>query len=146
MSKKSGKSFETAADDDFSDLVEIEPKKKHGGRREGSGAKKGARTDEQRDLALESKRAEVKLQAYKANMAELDFKIKMGEYVPRADVQEAAAKAFATVAQTLRSIPDNLERRLGVSSEVVQAVGDMIDETMHDLSLELERIHTENVE
>lgn len=78
--------------------------------------------------------------AFDAQMAELDFQVKSGKYVARADVVQSNATAFATIAQTLRSIPDNLERRLGISPAVAEEIGFMIDEMMNGLADQMERM------
>ena len=75
-----------------------------------------------------------------AAMAELQYRIKAREYVGRDAVQAAVASALAAMAQTLRSIPDNIERKLGVDPEVAQEVGLLIDEAMDSLADELERM------
>lgn len=81
-----------------------------------------------------------------AAKAELDFRIKSGAYLPRDAVRAAIAKAFQSVAQSLRSIPDNLERKLGLDPVVAEAVGASIDETMGDLSHALEQIFVKSNE
>lgn len=88
--------------------------------------------------------AKARKEAALAAKAELDFRVKAGLYLPREAVRTANATAFAAVAQALRSIPDNLERKLGIAPEIADAVGAYIDEAMGDLSNELARIHTEN--
>lgn len=88
--------------------------------------------------------AKARKEAALAAKAELDFRVKAGMYLPREAVKAALATAYQTVAQTLRSIPDNLERKLGVSPEIAEAVGLAIDESMGELAYALERIHTEN--
>lgn len=79
-----------------------------------------------------------------AAKAELEYRIKLGQYLPRDAVRSAVATAFQAVAQGLRSIPDNLERKLGVSPELAEAVSRSIDDTMGELAHELERIFNEN--
>ncbi|MBK6587956.1 MAG: DUF1441 family protein [Acidobacteria bacterium] len=81
-----------------------------------------------------------------AAKAELDFRIKSGEYLPRDAFRSAVAKVFQSVAQSLRSIPDNLERKLGVDPTLAESVGVSIDETMGDLADELEKIFTKSNE
>lgn len=74
----------------------------------------------------------------KAELNELEVKIKTSEYGSRAAYRQASATALASLAQTLRSVPDNLERRLGVSPEVAQEVGNQIDAALDDLASEFE--------
>ena len=79
-----------------------------------------------------------------AAKAELEFRIKDGQYLSREAVQSAVATAFQVVSQTLRSIPDNLERRFGMSPEIATDIGIAVDEAMGELAEALERIHMEN--
>lgn len=90
--------------------------------------------------------AKARKEAALAAKAELEFRIKSGQYLPREAVRSALATAFQSIAQSLRSIPDNLERKMGVSSEVAEAVGLSIDEAMGDLAYSMEQIHLENTD
>lgn len=85
--------------------------------------------------------AKARKEAALAAKAELDFRVKAGLYLPREAVRAANATAYQAVAQALRSIPDNLERKLGLDPDVAERVGIMIDATMSDLAEELERIN-----
>ena len=73
----------------------------------------------------------------KAGINEIELKVKAGEYIARAAVQSASATALATMAQTMRSIPDNMERK-GISVEVCTMVEAIIDDVMAGLAQELE--------
>lgn len=88
--------------------------------------------------------AKARKEAALAAKAELDFRVKAGLYLPREAVRSALATAFQAVSQSLRSIPDNLERKLGVSPEIAEAVGISIDEAMGELALAMEETHVEN--
>jgi terminase small subunit / prophage DNA-packing protein len=48
------------------------------------------------------------------------------DLIPRADVERSIAVAFAAIAQGIRAIPDNLERRYGVSPVVAEQVEEML--------------------
>lgn len=85
--------------------------------------------------------AKARAQAADAAKKELEYRIKAGQYLPREDVKRALAEVFQAVAQGLRSIPDNIERKLGVSPDVAEAIGVYIDEALADLSYALEEIH-----
>lgn len=87
--------------------------------------------------------AKARKEAAEAAKKELEYRIKAGQYLPRESVKRALAEAFQAVAQGLRSIPDNIERKLGVTPEVAEAVGLYIDEAMADLSYALEQINTQ---
>jgi hypothetical protein len=99
----------------------------------------GISFDENPALAYASARAKKELAH--ADLANLNYLTKSGQYLPRDDIRQATATAFATVAQSLRSIPDNLERRFGIAPTVAETVGEMIDIILSDLSDELERMN-----
>lgn len=63
----------------------------------------------------------------KADQREFKLAIEMGEYLPRAATVQASATALAILTQSLRSIPDNLERTLALAPEVVEAIAVQID-------------------
>lgn len=86
-------------------------------------------------------KARAKKETFLAHKAELEFKVQSGEYISRNSVRDATAKAMAAITQTLRSIPDNLERKLGVAPELAEEIGRQIDDTLNDLADELERMH-----
>lgn len=71
-------------------------------------------------------------------MAELEYKRKSGELVPRDAVRQATATAFSACAQSMRSIQDTLERKHGVSPEIAERVGTAIDDCLAILSEELQ--------
>ena len=75
----------------------------------------------------------------------LDNAIKRGEYVPRAEVQAATATALSALSQTLRSVPDNLERTLGLSPEVAQEVAQQIDAALDDMATRFEELTTQSI-
>lgn len=113
---------------------------RRGGTRQGAGRKSAALEAANHDSNILYNKAKAKKAAFDAQTAELEFNIKSGKYVLRADVQQAASTAFATISQSLRSIPDNLERRLGISPELSEEVGNQIDEAMNNLADELEKM------
>lgn len=139
--------------DDFSDLLGVPesqikplaptPAKStgHGGKRARAGGKPKAVRDATEEHHIQYTKSRAENETFKAANAKLDYEIKLGKYVLREDVRRAVAVAFATVTQNLRSIPDNLERRLGLSPEVIQQVSIEIDEVMENLSEELHSLH-----
>ncbi len=76
-----------------------------------------------------------------AKLRELELERRRGAVLPRDDVRTASAQAFALVASSMRAIPDNLERRLGVSPAVAEEVSILIDDAMANLADDLERLH-----
>lgn len=117
---------------------------KRGGARPGAGRKNSVVEAATNDAHIIYAKARAKKEAHLAQMAELEYKIKSGEYLPRDEIRQGSATAFATVAQSLRSIPDTLERKYGIPPEVAEKVGLLIDDAMADLAEQLERLHLEN--
>lgn len=103
-----------------------------GGYREGSGRKPAGYVKSQAIKDLEEQKA--RNEAAKAGLNELELKAKLGEYVPRAMVVQLVATAYATLAQTLRSVPDNLERTHGLQPDICEAVGGAIDSALNDIA------------
>lgn len=44
------------------------------------------------------------------------------ELIPASEVEHCVARAFSTLAQGLRSVPDNIERRTGCAPELIEAI------------------------
>lgn len=111
----------------------------HGGARPGAGRPAGTgyvKSDDQKNLD----KAKARHESVKADLAEMELKQRQGELVLRESVKAAAATALATLAQGLRSIPDNLERKLNASPELTEAVGREIDAALDDLADALEML------
>ena len=107
----------------------------HGGARRNSGPKRKDYQPSEVEVNFDEARA--RNETAKAGLNEIELKIKAGEYIARAAVQSASATALATMAQTMRSIPDNMERK-GIPPETCAMVERIIDEVMAGLSQELE--------
>jgi hypothetical protein len=75
---------------------------------------------------------------FDAALKQLEYDKRRGSLVERADVRQASAAAFAVIAQTLRSIPDNLERTLGIAPEIAEAVEVQINAALDDLANQLQ--------
>ena len=137
------------SNDDFSDLLGIDPtpapptkpNNGHGGKRARSGGKPKAVRDATEEHHIKYTKSRAEHEDFKARSVKLEYEIKRGKYVLREEIQRASSVAFATVTQNLRSIPDGLERRLGLSPEVTEQIAIAIDEIMSDLADELEKIH-----
>ena len=115
-----------------------------GGARPGAGRKPADYVPSDDRLDYEAARA--RNEAAKADLNELDLAIKRGEYVPRAEVQAATATALSALSQTLRSVPDNLERTLGLSPDIAQEVGRQIDAALDDMATRFEELTVQAVE
>jgi len=83
-------------------------------------------------------KAKAKHEHYKSLMAELDYRKREGELLERKHVELLATRLHAFLAQSLRGLPDNLERQLGLSPDQVQAVQDYTDNLCLDIR---ERLH-----
>ena len=98
------------------------------------------------DDRLDYEAARARNESAKADLNELDLAIKRGEYVPRAEVQAATATALSALSQTLRSVPDNLERTLGLSPDIAQEVGRQIDAALDDMATRVEELTVQAIE
>lgn len=108
----------------------------HGGRREGAGRKPA--DYEPPEDAKNYNAAKARNEAAKAGLNELELKIKSGEYLSRAAYREASATLLAELAQGLRSLPDTLERKFGLSPDALLHVERTIDEAMQAVADGLE--------
>ncbi|SPC17383.1 hypothetical protein CO2235_90257 [Cupriavidus oxalaticus] len=115
----------------------------HGGARSGAGRKP---KEYVKPPVLEDfDEARARNERAKADLNELEFKIKSGEYVSRAAVVQATATAYSTIAQTLRSLPDHLERRLALAPDIAEEIGRQVDESLAELADVFERMGGGNV-
>lgn len=116
-------------------------KTSHGGRRAGAGRKTKEVEALTHSSLIEREANKARLEKAKADKAEHDFQVQIGLYVEREAVRGAQAKAFSAVAQSLRSIPDVLERKLGVSPDVAERVGQEVDSILSTLADTMESMH-----
>jgi phage terminase Nu1 subunit (DNA packaging protein) len=79
-----------------------------------------------------------RVEAAKAESAELHLRIKLGEYVSRESVRAATAMAYSMFAQRMRSLPDDIERRYNLPPEAIQAISDAHDEALTALAKSFE--------
>ena len=102
----------------------------HGGKREGAGRKPGptASANERYTLA----RAEKEEALARLRQAEADER--EGRLLRADDVAEAVTLAHAAVAQTLLTLPDELERAAGLSPEQAELVERTIHNAMDGLA------------
>lgn len=104
-----------------------------GGARPGAGAPLKAQTPEDQAAAKDRHnltRAKGRHETIKADLAELEYRERVGELVLRAAVQKASATMLATLAQSLRTIPDTLERKYALKPEVTAAITRDIDDAL----------------
>jgi phage terminase Nu1 subunit (DNA packaging protein) len=127
---------------DITDVIPLPPSG-HGGARFGAGKKPAGYIKPQEVIDFDAARA--RNESAKAQMNELELKIKTGEYSSRASFRQATATAMAALAQTLRSVPDNLERKLGVAPETAAEVGAQIDAALNDIANEFQMMTSQHV-
>lgn len=112
----------------------------NGGKRAGAGRKPTGYEPPQERSDYEAERA--LHEKSKRERSELAYQIESRQVVSRQAVQQAAATAFAMTAQSLRSLPDNLERKLGLSADLAEQIELTIDAVLTDLSAALEAMHS----
>jgi hypothetical protein len=109
----------------------------HGGARAGAGGVPGVRgarpKTEQNDAYTILAKAKAKRETYKAHIEELKYKEAAKELVPVRDYELALASGFKAVAATLESLPDILERDVGLTGAQVEKVQMVIDRLRDDL-------------
>ena len=104
----------------------------HGGSRAGAGAKpKGYVKPE---IVKDIDKSKARKEAALADQHELTYKIKSGQYVERAAVQQASATLLAELGQSLRSMADNLERKFNLLPNVVADISLTIDEALNNVA------------
>lgn len=94
--------------------------------------------DDTTGTAIRKARAQARKEEAQAGREEIKLKVEAGEYLPRAAFRDACATLLASVAQAMRSLPDNLERKVGLDPDAMQMVEQTIDAAMADLALGLE--------
>lgn len=117
----------------------------HGGQRldgEAPGSQGGGSTAQTVKDYNESRATREKHTAAKeevlAKKVALEFEIMQGNFLPRDSIISAMAKAFSTCSQGIRSIPDLLERRLGLDPVICVRIGEILDESLAGLHTDLE--------
>ena len=69
-----------------------------------------------------------------------DIQIRDRELIPVVEVEEVIGTAYSAIAQALLSLPDNMERRAGLSAEQAEAAEQAIHESMSELADRLGRV------
>ena len=106
----------------------------HGGARAGAGRPAGAADPERTQAKVDFEVERARHEKIKADEREFEFGIKQGQYLPRVAQQTAAAPALAVLTQSLRSIPDNLERSLDLGPEAVEQIAVQIDDALAEVA------------
>lgn len=104
-----------------------------GGAREGSGRKPADYEPPEARLDYERERAEH--ERVKREQREFKLAVERGEYLPREVQRQAAATALAVLTQSLRAVPDNLERVCGLTPEQAEKAQEMIDAALSEVAV-----------
>ena len=107
----------------------------YGGYREGAGRKPAGYEHPAERIEFEKERAEH--ERVKRLQREHALAVSTGQYLLRDDVRQASATLLAVLSQSLRSLPDNLERRLSLPPPVVEAIAAEIDSALGELGIAL---------
>jgi hypothetical protein len=70
----------------------------------------------------------------KREQREFKLAVERAEYLPREAQRQAAATALAVLTQSMRSIPDNLERSLSLAPATVEAISIQIDAALTEVA------------
>lgn len=71
---------------------------------------------------------------YEGETRKRELQVRDRELIPAAEVEQAIATAFAAIAQDMRAIPDNLERRHGIDPQTAEQVESALLEAMDHLA------------
>ena len=79
-----------------------------------------------------------------AKLREHTLSVKDGTFLPREEFKNAVAVAYSTCAQSILSLPDNLERKLGLTAEQTEFAEMVVDQILNTLYTDLKRTHEES--
>lgn len=113
------------------------PKSRRGGARPGAGRKPAGWVPPPMKMSYDE--AKARNETAKAVLAELEVRIKTGQYVSREAVRDVVATALSAISQRLRSLPDLLERRAALNTEQVEIAANEVDDALDALADQLER-------
>ncbi|TVR36052.1 MAG: DUF1441 family protein [Spirochaetaceae bacterium] len=109
----------------------------HGGARPGAGRPAGFKQSEQDprkgDYYAVLAQAKAKREVFKANMAEVEFRLKTGELYERGEVLRVIRTAIAVFAEQMRSLPDKLERSVGLTPSQAELAEIEVDNQLEEL-------------
>lgn len=112
----------------------------HGGRRPGAGRKP---KQEQRDDIARFNAAKALKEESLARLRQAEADQVEGTLIPVSEVEQVVTLAFAAVAQTLLSLPDELERSVGMDPEQAEFAEKTIHNAMNGLADQLARFAPE---
>lgn len=103
-----------------------------GGYREGAGAKPPGYEPSAERVDFERERAEH--EKVKREQRQFKLAVEMGEYLPREAQRQASATALAVLTQSLRSLPDTLERVCSLTPEQADLAQQAVDAALLELA------------
>ena len=112
--------------DDHDDGYEL--RERRGGARPGTGPKPEGYIKSSALQQLDE--AKARKETALATKHEIDLKVAQGELVPRTAFRAAAASLMSAMAQSIRAIPETLERRHGLSTEQTMALEEGLDDAL----------------
>ena len=108
----------------------------HGGARPGAGRPKKY-TGDGSDPYIVLARAKAKREHHRAQMAELEYKKMAGDLALMSEVMQLYTTTVAVFAEQMRSLPDMLERKAGLTPAQAEMAADFVDEQLEQLELRL---------
>lgn len=102
-----------------------------GGAREGAGRPKAGEED---PASADLKKEQGLHEKVKREQREFNFAVARGEYLPRVAQQQAAATALAVLTQSLRAIPDVLERVCNLTPEQADLAQKQVDTALAEVA------------
>lgn len=115
----------------------------HGGYRPGSGRKPKVQSIDGPDPYIALAKAKAKREIFKAHMAEVEFNLKTGELYERGEVLRVIRTAIAIFAEQMRSLPDKLERSVGLTPAQAEMAELEVDTQLEELRAKLARVADE---
>lgn len=103
-----------------------------GGAREGAGRKPAGYEKSEDEVSYDREKA--LHEQVKREQREFKLAVEKGEYLLQSAVSQASATAIALLAQSLRSIPANLERTCNLTAEQVEAAEQQIDTALAEVA------------
>lgn len=117
---------------------EYEIRERRGGSRPGAGGKPKDYVKSADLQAFDNARA--RKETALAGKHEIELKELQGEFVPRSAFRDASATLLAELVQSLRGLPDMLERQHGLTAEQAQAVENDVNSALEDVRKGLQKL------
>lgn len=103
-----------------------------GGARPNSGPKGPDHPDAEEDANYAAQRA--RHEKLKADQREIAVEVERGRLLYKEPIEQASATALAVLTQSLRTLPDNLERVCGLTPEQAELAAQQVDAALTEVS------------